>query len=192
MDIVYIKRRRGNPFARFKLAVRCRAVLDAVRRYGPVAAPKILDIGSCDGKMLLYLRERLPGAELAGIEPEQKFLEAACEPGLLVYGRAEALPYPDGYFDYAVMSSVIEHIEDPARGLLEAHRVLKPGGVLIVISVVPFYERMLVCLRIKKSDHYRNFTLAEAKGIIAASGFKVLESGPMPFPLFYNLTAARK
>jgi len=192
MDIIYLKRRRKNPFARFKLAVRCRAVLDVISRFRGPAAPRILDIGSCDGKMLVYLRGRLPGAELVGIEPEPKFLESPCEPGLVRAGSAEALPFPDGYFDFAVMSSVIEHIEDPAKGLAEALRALKPGGVLIVISVVPFYERLLVHLRIKKSDHYRNFSLSEAVGIIKATGFQVLESRPMPFPLFYNLTVARR
>lgn len=44
----------------------------------------------------------------------------------------DALDYPDGYFDTVVMVAVIEHLVDPKIALKELHRVLKPGGRLII------------------------------------------------------------
>jgi len=44
----------------------------------------------------------------------------------------DALNYPDGYFDTIVMVAVIEHLIDPEIALKELHRVLKPGGRLII------------------------------------------------------------
>lgn len=44
----------------------------------------------------------------------------------------EALDYPNDYFDTVVMVDVIEHLIDPKIALKELHRVLKPGGRLII------------------------------------------------------------
>ncbi|MDR5897701.1 methyltransferase domain-containing protein [Halomonas vilamensis] len=47
---------------------------------------------------------------------------------------AEALAYPDGYFDVVVMHLVIAVMPNPERGLTEAHRVLKGDGQLCVMD----------------------------------------------------------
>ena len=46
-------------------------------------------------------------------------------------GDAFALPYPDQSFDAVMLLDFLEHVEDPGRAILEASRVLKPGGTLI-------------------------------------------------------------
>jgi len=48
--------------------------------------------------------------------------------GELSVGDVRNLPYPDRTFDVVIAIEVLEHIPDPAAGLLEALRVLKPGG----------------------------------------------------------------
>lgn len=47
---------------------------------------------------------------------------------------AEALDYPDAHFDVVVMHFIVAVMPDPARGLAEAHRVLKPDGQLCVMD----------------------------------------------------------
>lgn len=47
---------------------------------------------------------------------------------------AEALDYPDAYFDVVVMHFIVAVMPDPARGLMEAHRVLKPDGQLCLLD----------------------------------------------------------
>jgi MPBQ/MSBQ methyltransferase len=51
-------------------------------------------------------------------------------------GDAEALPFEAGAFDRYVSAGSIEYWPDPQRGIAEAHRVLRPGGVGVVIGPV--------------------------------------------------------
>ena len=51
-------------------------------------------------------------------------------------GDAEALPFADDSFDRYVSAGSIEYWPDPQRGIAEAFRVLRPGGVAVVIGPV--------------------------------------------------------
>jgi MPBQ/MSBQ methyltransferase len=53
-----------------------------------------------------------------------------------VLGDAEALPFPDGAFDRYVSAGSIEYWPDPQRGVAEAYRVLRPGGVGVIVGPV--------------------------------------------------------
>lgn len=51
-------------------------------------------------------------------------------------GELESLPIDDGELDAAVISLVLHHLEDPCAAVREGIRVLRPGGVLLVIDMV--------------------------------------------------------
>jgi SAM-dependent methyltransferase len=55
----------------------------------------------------------------------------------LAQGDAMALPFRDGSFDAVVCVSTLEFVSDPALVLTEAHRVTRPGGVVLAISPRP-------------------------------------------------------
>jgi ubiquinone/menaquinone biosynthesis C-methylase UbiE len=52
----------------------------------------------------------------------------------LVAAGASALPFAPAVFDVATASFVLSHLRDYGAGLLEAHRVLKPGGTFVMTS----------------------------------------------------------
>lgn len=52
-------------------------------------------------------------------------------------GTLEALPIDDETLDAAVMMLVLHHLPSPAAALIEARRVLKPGGRLLVVDMAP-------------------------------------------------------
>ena len=52
-------------------------------------------------------------------------------------GDAEALPFEDGSFDRYVSAGSIEYWPDPLAAIAEAHRVLRPGGVAVIVGPLP-------------------------------------------------------
>ncbi len=85
---------------------------------------KVLELGCGDGFQLSLLRRRF----------ERVFaIDANRRPGVaagFTFAVAEALPFPDGYFDLVVSNCVLEHLNDRKRGIEEALRVLRPGGYM--------------------------------------------------------------
>ncbi len=68
-----------------------------------------------------------------GIDPAHEVLDYATKRGVsVVQGVAEALPFSDSNFDYALCVTTICFVDDATAMLLEAHRVLKPGGELVI------------------------------------------------------------
>lgn len=59
-----------------------------------------------------------------------------------VQGRGTELPFIDQAFDLVFCTEVMEHVAEPKRMLQEIHRVLKPGGYLILTTpfLVPVHE----------------------------------------------------
>jgi len=52
-------------------------------------------------------------------------------------GELESLPVDDGELDAALLFLVLHYVAEPAAALAEACRVLRPGGVLLVVDMAP-------------------------------------------------------
>lgn len=105
--------------------------------------------------------------------------------------ESELLPYPDEYFDVILFCEVIEHlIENPIFALYNLHRVLKPGGVLILSTPnVLRYDNLKKFIHRRTSTsicdaysgygaygrHNREYSLFELEDILSNVGYKICE-----------------
>jgi arsenite methyltransferase len=97
---------------------------------------KVLDIGSGPGLLAAELADE--GADVLGVDPSESMLAMARRREIpratFETGDALSLPVADASFDAAVSTQVLEYVEDVADALREAHRVLRPGGRLLVLD----------------------------------------------------------
>lgn len=68
-----------------------------------------------------------------GVDPSPAMLAHAAARGIeAVHGSAEALPFADSRFDYALIVTTICFVDSASAMLAEARRVLRPGGHLVI------------------------------------------------------------
>ncbi len=109
----------------------------ALQRAGLTAGADVLDVGFGTG---LVAREALaliaPRGKLVGVDPSPRMMAQAGLPGVeLVCGIAENLPQPDTSFDFVTMGYALRHVADVRAAFGEFHRVLRPGGRLLVLEI---------------------------------------------------------
>lgn len=83
-------------------------------------------------------------------------------PGLhYIRGIAEAIPFPDQFFDYIFCTNALDHFEDPEKSLKEFQRILKNKGYCIIaVDVFPYakgYRNIL---------HPHSFTFESVKKLL--------------------------
>lgn len=103
-----------------------KAELQAVKALLPTRC-RSLEIGVGTGRFAGPL-----GIEI-GVEPSERMREIARSRGIKARdGVAESLPFDDSQFDLVLMVTTICFLNNVGKALLEAHRVLSKGGVLII------------------------------------------------------------
>ena len=96
-----------------------------------------------------------------------------------VSGEPVELPFPDDHFAIALSCGVLEHVQDPAASLEELHRVLRPGGRLLVyklpnrFSYLELVGRSLGLYYHGKLQYDRVYDRARVYELIPRHGFRI-------------------
>jgi SAM-dependent methyltransferase len=148
---------RGLPHAEHALDLGCGdGRLTAALRAGTVTAADVSEVA------LRRAAERLPGVEIAHVEPDAP------------------LPFVDGEFDLVLCAETIEHVRDVQLFLSEIRRVLRPGGGLAITT--PAHSRWNALKLLVSgfesgfdplSPHLRFFTRRSVSELLDAMGFDV-------------------
>ena len=124
------------------------ALLDRLDSIVAAGAVDLLDVGIGTGNLAIPAVERWPTTHVTGIDASGEMVQAAhdlADTRLAAQARArltartafaDELPFPDGTFDAAMSSFVLQLVPSRARALREIRRVLRPGGTLAYVTWV--------------------------------------------------------
>lgn len=155
---------------------------------------RILDVGCGDGAATHLVRTAFPQHAVVGVDWSVMALRRAQQYGFpLVRGAVDppGLPFADQCADVVIMSELIEHLVDTDSAVDEVHRVLRPGGVLLLSTpnLAAWYNRGLLAVGIQPVfsevslrgvygrpgsevvGHLRMFTRRALVGFLTARGF---------------------
>lgn len=124
----------GDSWLRWVHQIR-RTELEEMMEYVPLARDAtVLELGCGDGFQLDMLRERFD--RVFSIDRKHRPIRAQG----FSFSVAEGLPFPDRVFDLVVSNCVVEHFEDRPRAIVEALRVLRPGGYMAHAVPSPYWK----------------------------------------------------
>ena len=160
-----------------------RRMVHMLLRLAGAAPPygKVLDVGCGSGALLDELAASR--AEVWGMDVSPLALDFCRLRGheRLVLGDATKLPFKDGEFDVVTAIGVIEHLDDDATFVSEISRVLKPQGVLVLLtSSFPF----LWSAHDVANEHRRRYYLRPLRKMIESKGFRTVRISHFNFLLF--------
>lgn len=107
--------------------------LALIRRYAPLEDRRVLDAGCGVGAYVAAFRRFTDAVYGVDLDPH-KIAEAARQSPHTQVASVEALPYADASFDVVLSHEVIEHVDDDRAAVVEAVRVLRPGGRLVLYA----------------------------------------------------------
>jgi len=101
----------------------------------PAPGLRWLDVGCGNGAFTEMIVARCAPVSVDGIDPSEEQLayartRLASHVAEFRRGGAMSVPFPDDAFDAAVMPLVITFVPDPAKGIAEMVRVVRPGGII--------------------------------------------------------------
>jgi len=150
------------------------AIVDLLRLHGDET---VVDYGAGTGVYTVAVAEAVPDGRVIAVEALPRLAEmlrAKLTPELaerleIVQTDANTVPAPDGVADRVVMVDVLHHLHDQPEALAEVVRLLRPGGLFVVVDWGD-KERPIG----PPVGHVLGLTAA--LGVIAAMGLEVVES----------------
>jgi SAM-dependent methyltransferase len=107
---------------------------DALDALGLPQTGQVLDVGCGPGFVATRIGKARPALGIIGIDRDPTVLERARSRIKVIEGDATCLPFRDSQFDGVYVRLLLRHLANPTRALTEIHRVLRPGGRVVVID----------------------------------------------------------
>jgi ArsR family transcriptional regulator len=149
-----------------------KSVAEALLRLMPPMT--IADLGAGEGSFALLLAER--ATKVIAVDTSAKMLEVGRDQALrngvknveFRHGDMEEIPIADAEVDLVFFSQSLHHALHPERALQEAHRILVPGGRIVILDLV---KHRFEEARELYADEWLGFSETEIESMLEKSGF---------------------
>lgn len=141
---------------------------------------RMLDVGSALGDSLAEAK-KLGWKKVEGVELSEYAAKESRKRGLKVkIGTLCDAKYSSDRFDVVTLQDVIEHVKSPLPEMEEVYRVLKPGGIVFLVTpdIGGWWARLLgpFWYHYKPGEHIMYFSQATLRNVLKKSKFKNIET----------------
>jgi SAM-dependent methyltransferase len=173
------------------LASRRHAVAEAQRAHDRRDAI-VLEVGVSSGYLLQDLVRAMPDAAILGADYTRGTLDRVAarlpEVPLLQFDLVEC-PLPDASVDTVILLNVLEHIERDDLAVGQVHRILRPGGVMIIEvpageGLYDSYDKALL--------HWRRYRMSKLVRLLRSAGFTIERRSHLGFFLYPAFWTVKK
>jgi len=169
----------------FWFLVRKKWIFDEIRKFKKTPST-VLEIGCGAGNVSSYLSDK--GYHVIGCEYYKEAIDAAWHGFDKVRGDANALPFLSSSFDIVGLFDVIEHFGQEHDLLIEAYRVLKEDGILVI--TVPARSELWSYFD-EISFHKRRYSTKVLLSALKGANFKSLSAKYMFMMLYFPMQMFR-
>jgi ubiquinone/menaquinone biosynthesis C-methylase UbiE len=142
-----------------------------------VHAANVLDIGCADGGYLPLLSSFLNASLVIGVDLSLNELNIAKNYGVglgseCICSDANTLPIKTGVFDFVFLKDLLHHTNDPVSVLSKCKRVLKYGGIIMIVEA----ERNNPLMKLYLRYGHNHFTLDQLSAFVKQASLKITKT----------------
>ncbi|MFQ5963023.1 MAG: class I SAM-dependent methyltransferase [Candidatus Scalinduaceae bacterium] len=152
----------------------------------------IVDLGCGEGLTLQKLVRMFSHSEILGIDLLEENIEVCLKYDLPARkGDVYKIDLPKESVDAVLFMEVVEHLDRPVEAISQIHRILKPGGKLVIVFPNDRFFKLarIMTLKIREAfydpGHLGQWTPRGMKHVLIETGFEVYYSKFIPF-LFWK------
>ena len=161
---------------------------------------RVLDVGCGGGRLAMVFAARVaPSGSVDGIDAAAEMIKLATArarrhglPAHFQAAFAQRLPFADTSFDAVACTLALHHVaeDDQQAAVVEMHRVLKPGGRLLIAEFRKGQRHSRIGPRwLRRSTH--GDMINKAIGLVTAAGFTGIEHGNTNLGWLGKVTASK-
>jgi len=161
------------------------ATLEAVLQVArPDESERVLDLACGTGALEQRMARQSPAVGVIGVDVSFEMLRQAAskfaaQEAHWCQAESSRLPFRDAAFDLVVCANSFHYFRRPSRVLAEVHRLLRPGGTLILVDWCDDYLTCKLCslwLRLRDPAFHRTYSLKACRRFLEDARFDVVDA----------------